>query len=87
MENIEDLAQVSVQDLIMYIGDDITREGLKKTPTRVVKSYQELFKGYTENLDDKITVLDGDGYDQMVILKDIEFFSTCEHHLIPFLFC
>lgn len=74
-----------VRQIIGLIGDDPTREGVIDTPKRVVKSWRELFAGYTM---DPVKVLgttfDGHGYDQMVICKDIEFYSTCEHHMIPF---
>jgi len=73
-----------IQLLIRAIGEDPEREGLKETPKRVVKSWDTLYGGY--ELDPK-TVLDitfDQPCDQMVILKNIEFFSTCEHHMLPF---
>ena len=78
-------AEELIRMLIEYIGDDPNREGVKDTPRRVVKSYKELFSGY--HIDPKIvlgTTFDGAGYDQMVICKDIEFYSHCEHHMNPF---
>lgn len=76
---------VAVTAVLANIGEDINREGLLDTPKRVVKSWDELYKGYS--LDPKSilkTSFASDGYDQIVLLKDIEFFSTCEHHMLPF---
>lgn len=77
-----------LRDLIEYIGDDPNREGLTKTPKRVLKSYEHLFSGYGWNdvaICQMLTTFDGEDYDEMVILKEVEFCSTCEHHLLPFL--
>lgn len=74
-----------IESIIRLIGDDPTREGLIDTPKRVLKSYKDLFKGYKQNpLDVLKTTFDGGAYSSMVICKDIEFYSTCEHHMIPF---
>ena len=71
--------------LLQAIGEDTTRDGLLNTPKRVVKSWEELYGGYKKKVSDVVTVFENDGrYDEMVVLKDIEFFSTCEHHLLPF---
>ena len=70
--------------LIQYIGDDPNREGLKDTPERVLKSYKKLFGGYEQKIKDIITVFKDGSCDEMVVLKDVEFYSTCEHHLLPF---
>lgn len=74
-----------VEELLKLVGEDPSRDGLEKTPERVAKMYQFLTKGYTENIDE---VLNGAlfpiKYDEMVIVKDIDFFSLCEHHLVPF---
>jgi GTP cyclohydrolase I len=74
----------SVQDLIVSLGEDRTREGLINTPKRVAKSYLNLFGGYQEDPKKLITVFDNEGYDEMIIAKDIDFYSTCEHHMLPF---
>lgn len=71
-------------DIIKAIGDDPTREGLKDTPRRVIESYSELFSGYGKDPKDVLTVFDGEKYDEMIIAKDIEFYSFCEHHMLPF---
>lgn len=70
--------------LLYAIGENPTREGLRDTPKRVAKSFKKLFEGYSQKPEDLLTVFDADGYDQIVLLKDIEFYSTCEHHMIPF---
>ena len=69
---------------LQYIQEDIKRDGLLATPDRVVKSWGDLYKGYKINVEDIFTTFDSDGYDELVILKNIEFYSTCEHHLLPF---
>lgn len=73
--------------LLEYIGEDPDRDGLKETPSRVLRSYEELFSGY--KVEDPAAILktfenDEDKYDQIVLQKGIEFYSMCEHHMIPF---
>lgn len=78
-------AELRVARILQAIGEDLNREGLLNTPTRVVKSWSELYKGY--ELDPKEilkTTFEGEGYDQIVLLKNIEMYSTCEHHMLPF---
>jgi GTP cyclohydrolase IA len=74
-----------VREIVKLIGEDPTREGLRKTPERYEKALKFLTSGYHQNLDH---VLNGATfsvcYDEMVVVKDIEFFSLCEHHLLPF---
>jgi len=78
----------AVAKILKLIGDDPTREGLKDTPYRVIKSWLELFGGYESSINDIMgTFFEdeiGDQTDEMVICKNISFFSTCEHHMIPF---
>lgn len=76
----------NIRRLLQHIGDDPEREGLRETPLRVLKSHQHLFSGYGKDPADVMKVFEdgGEDYDQMVLLKDIEFFSTCEHHMQPF---
>ena len=80
-ESIADL----VRKMIVLLGEDPDREGLRKTPERFEKALKFLTSGYHQNLD---SVLNGATfsvhYDEMVVVKDIEFFSLCEHHLLPF---
>jgi GTP cyclohydrolase I len=79
-------ATTAVRTLLSYIGEDPDREGLKETPRRVVKAWDELTQGYGQ---DPATILatdfDGAGYDEMVVCRNVEFVSVCEHHLLPFL--
>jgi GTP cyclohydrolase I len=78
-------AEEAVRTLIRWAGDDPTREGLVGTPDRVVRSYQEFFAGYHEDPRELLqrTFEETDGYDEMVILKDIRLESHCEHHMVP----
>lgn len=80
-------AQKAIQDvknLIEYLGDDPNREGLRETPKRVILSYDHLFSGYGQRVEDVLKVFEDDTSDQMILLKEIEFYSTCEHHMLPF---
>ncbi|MGD1044981.1 MAG: GTP cyclohydrolase I FolE [Bacteroidota bacterium] len=74
-----------IKDFLVELGEDPEREGLMKTPERVARMYEFLMKGYRQNIDE---VMNGavfeEKYSEMVIVKDIDFFSMCEHHLIPF---
>lgn len=74
----------AVHQLLRHIGEDVTREGLKGTPERVVRSYRELFGGYRVDVPKLLTVFEDDTSDEMIILRDIEFHSVCEHHMQPF---
>jgi len=74
-----------IRELIVKIGENPKREGLIGTPDRVAKSYKKLFGGYDEDPKKLIKVFDNEGYDEMIIAKDIDFYSTCEHHMLPFI--
>ncbi len=78
-------AEDAVRTLIRWAGDDPTREGLLGTPNRVVRSYEEFFSGYTEDPAELLgrTFDETGGYDEMVVLRDIDFMSHCEHHIVP----
>jgi GTP cyclohydrolase I len=79
------VAQHCVRKLIEHIGEDCKREGLKDTPKRVVKSYKELFAGYSMDPAKVLsTTFTEPGADEIVICRGIEMYSTCEHHLQPF---
>lgn len=79
-------AENAVRTLIRWAGDDPQREGLLDTPRRVVKSYDEFFQGYGKDPDAILstTFSDVEGYDEMIVLRDIDFSSYCEHHMVPF---
>ena len=78
-------AEAAVRTLLLWSGEDPEREGLRDTPARVVRSYEEFFRGYGE---DPVALLartfeEIDGYDEMVVLRDIRVESHCEHHMVP----
>ncbi len=74
-----------IEKLLMELGEDPSREGLKNTPERVEKSLKFLTSGYWTNIDDLVNgALYNEDYDEMVIIKDIDVFSMCEHHMLPF---
>jgi GTP cyclohydrolase IA len=73
-----------IEELISLIGDDPNREGLKETPERVIKSFQELFSGYNANVQDLFKTFEDVKCNEMVILRGVEFISFCEHHILPF---
>jgi GTP cyclohydrolase I len=77
--------EAAVHTLLLWAGDDPNREGLVDTPTRVVKAYEEWFAGYKEDPENYLsrTFEEVEGYDEMVVLRDIRFASHCEHHLSP----
>lgn len=74
----------SLKSILKYIGENPNREGLKETPNRMIRSWNELFAGYKQDPKDIMTTFQEGTCKEMVVLKDIEFFSTCEHHFIPF---
>tara|TARA_Y100001951_G_C11241629_1_gene240857 strand:- start:16 stop:558 length:543 start_codon:yes stop_codon:yes gene_type:complete len=78
------MANKLIYDLIKAIGDNPDREGLLDTPKRVIKSWETIFGGYKLTPEEVLTTQFSETYDEMVICKDIEFYSTCEHHLLPF---
>ncbi|WP_062226368.1 GTP cyclohydrolase I FolE [Aureimonas frigidaquae] len=78
-------AQAAVETLIRWAGDDPRREGLIETPARVVRAYEEIFAGYRIDPADVLvrTFEEVSGYDDMVLVRDIDFVSHCEHHMVP----
>jgi len=80
-------AMEAVKVMLAWAGDDPTREGLLETPKRVVKAYEEFFSGYNMDPDEILnkTFEEVAGYDEMIIIKDIQLESTCEHHMAPIL--
>lgn len=80
----ENIIKEFITGILAHIGEDPTRDGLKETPSRVVKSYKELFSGYHKDPKGIFTSFENDGYNSMVVLRDIEMYSFCEHHMLPF---
>ena len=77
--------QKLIKELLIQIGEDPNREGIAKTPERVAKAWEFLSKGYDQDLESIINnAIFTEDYDEMVTIKDIDFFSLCEHHLLPF---
>ena len=77
-------AEAAVRELLVAVGEDPEREGLRQTPARVARSYAEIFSGLWQAPEDVLTTTFDLGHDEMVLVKDIEVYSTCEHHLVPF---
>jgi GTP cyclohydrolase I len=79
-------AEAAVRTLIAWAGDDPRREGVLETPARVTRAYGELFAGYTQDPSEILskTFREVGGYDDIVLVRDIPFFSHCEHHMVPF---
>jgi len=80
----KDKIEQYVKVILKIIGEDPHREGLQKTPERVAKAYEYLFQGYNSDPEKLVTTFEGENYDEMIIARDIEFYSMCEHHILPF---
>ncbi|MEU0008153.1 GTP cyclohydrolase I FolE [Streptomyces sp. NPDC006314] len=80
----EKRAENAVRELLIAVGEDPDREGLKETPARVARAYRELLAGLWQEPEDVLTTTFDLGHDEMVLVKDIEIVSLCEHHLLPF---
>lgn len=75
----------AVRDILEAIGEDPNREGLVDTPKRVAKMYEEIFSGIGKNPEDDLQVFfQEEGHEELILVKDIPFYSCCEHHLVPF---
>jgi GTP cyclohydrolase I len=74
----------AVRELLLAIGEDPDRNGLKETPARVARSYVEIFAGMRQKPEDVLTTNFEIGHDELILVRDIEVYSTCEHHLVPF---
>jgi GTP cyclohydrolase I len=77
-------AEAAVRELLVAIGEDPTREGLHDTPARVARAYAELTAGLHQTAEEVLTTTFDIGHDEMVLVRDIELWSMCEHHLVPF---
>ncbi|MFB7590294.1 GTP cyclohydrolase I FolE [Streptomyces sp. NPDC056169] len=80
----EKRAENAVRELLIAVGEDPDREGLRETPARVARAYREMFAGLWQKPEDVLTTTFDLGHDEMVLVKDIEIVSHCEHHLLPF---
>ena len=76
-------AEAAVRELLIAIGEDPDREGLKATPARVARAYEEIFGGMFVNPDDVLETMFDENHDELVLVKDIPLYSVCEHHLVP----
>ncbi|MBT0993215.1 GTP cyclohydrolase I FolE [Cellulomonas sp. DKR-3] len=80
----QDRAEAAIRELLLAVGEDPEREGLRDTPARVARAYREIFAGLRMSPQDVLTTTFDLGHEEMVLVKDIEVYSTCEHHLVPF---
>jgi GTP cyclohydrolase IA len=80
----QDRVEAAIRELLLAVGEDPDREGLRDTPSRVARSYREIFAGLFQEPADVLTTTFDIGHEEMVLVKDIEVYSTCEHHLVPF---
>ena len=74
----------AVRELLLAIGEDPDRDGLVETPARVARSYVEIFAGMRQDPQDVLTTTFEIGHNELILVRDIEVYSTCEHHLVPF---
>lgn len=74
----------AVEKLVAALGEQVSREGLSKTPRRAAQAFEKMFCGYNQDPKEILTTFDGEGYDEMIVVKDIDLFSVCEHHILPF---
>jgi len=79
-----DRIERAVREILIAVGEDPDREGLRRTPRRVARAYEELFSGLRTDPAEHLTAAFTERYDELVVLRDIPFNSTCEHHLMPF---
>jgi GTP cyclohydrolase I len=77
-------AEAAVREFLLAVGEDPEREGLRETPARVARAYREIFAGLRQEAKEVLTTTFDIGHEEMVLVKDIEVYSTCEHHLVPF---
>lgn len=74
-----------LREILIRLGENPDREGLQETPARIVRSWKEIYAGYAQRAEDVlVTQFHSEQYDEIVLLRDIEFYSTCEHHMLPF---
>lgn len=78
------IAEGCVKQILRFIGQDPTREGLLQTPARVVRAWSEMTAGYYQKPEEILGTTFGESCDEIIVVRDIEFYSTCEHHMLPF---
>ena len=76
--------EAAIREILFAIGEDPDREGLRETPARVARSYDELFSGLSQDPAETVSAVFDIGHHEMILVKDIEVYSICEHHLLPF---
>src|SRR5688500_2075517 len=76
--------EVNIREMLALLGEDPEREGLRDTPRRIASMYAEMFEGLNRSPEEVLAVGFEEGYDELVILRDIPFYSMCEHHFMPF---
>lgn len=77
-------AEAAIRELLIAVGENPDREGLQETPARVARAYQEIFSGLYEDPTEVLSKTFSEDHREMVMVRDIQFYSTCEHHLVPF---
>jgi GTP cyclohydrolase I len=77
-------AEAAIRELLIAVGEDPEREGLQDTPARVARAYRELLSGMRMSAEDVLTTTFDIGHDEMILVRDLELWSICEHHLVPF---
>lgn len=82
-ENREKI-EIHIREILKLIGEDVDREGLQDTPARVTRMYEEIFGGYRVDSNEVLGTIFDELHEELVIVKDIEYYSQCEHHMIPF---
>lgn len=82
-KNVSALQEL-VKKVLIFVGENPKRDGLKETPRRVAKAYGELLSGYRENPEKTIKLFDSNGFHDLVTVTNVEFYSLCEHHMLPF---
>lgn len=83
-KDASDTVEENIVRCLQFIGEDPTREGLIETPARIIRAWKEIFAGYAQNPEEVFTCFEEPKVGGLVYLKDIEFYSTCEHHMLPF---
>lgn len=79
-----DRIEEAVRTILDSVGEDYTREGLRDTPARVARMYAEVFSGLHKNPEDELSTVFNEAHEELVLVRDIPFYSVCEHHLVPF---